>query len=247
MGDIKAMLKEVKFEMFKIVFLSAFLDSSIFFLITYLLLSVFSIGMIFPLIASATYLGIRTYLDLKKVSLETVEKNNPEIREMLRTANDNQNADSFMAHALFNEVIKKMKKISSGTFISLKQITKKLAVIFIISSLLFTMAFFNINISKFENPFKDINLNFDFKKDKQNAAEEDIALVTLGSGDVDISLKQNLNQIDFNDVSQAQDTGLLRSEAQGEVNAQASKAYTNSLDDLTDRKTAAEYSQKIKN
>jgi len=246
MVKIKEMFEEVKFEMFKVVLLGAFLDSAIFFLISYLVLSVFSIGILIPLLAAIIYLVIRSFFNMKKISLKEIEKRNPSVKEMLRTASDNQEEDSFMARALFEEVLDKMKAVSSGSFISLKQMMKKLVVIFIISSLLFTIAFFNINISKFENPFANVNLNFFQNKQTQEKAIQEAGLVTLGSGKIDINLKQNLNQIDFNSVSNPEDTGALADELEGDVNAKASKAYTKSLDDINDRKTAAEYSQKIK-
>jgi hypothetical protein len=261
MAAIKLMLDEVRFEMLKVIILNAFLDATILFLGLTLLLSVFSIGVIVPLILSLLFFAGDIYRYWTRINLSYVEERNPEIKEILRTAADNQDSDSLMAHALFAEVIQKIRAVSSGTFLDFQVLAMKIGVMFALSIIILSLAFFNVNIQKFENPLIAVGerargIWSDFSGEETtpslNLSEEDdiygeYSVARLGSQDLDITLEQSLNQIDFNSVENAdpQDAGGL-DDYPVEVAAEAGQAFTDSIEDINDRKTAAEYSQEIK-
>jgi hypothetical protein len=153
-APIRNMFREVQYELVKIVLLNVFLSTVIFFLAADLIALIFGMPLLYVLILSGIYFIIVLVLELRKISVSRVEKSNPELREILRTAKDNQSEDSLMAHALFFEVLEKMKRVSSGTFLDFRQLMTKIAAVFVLSIILVSLAFFNINIQRFDNPFE---------------------------------------------------------------------------------------------
>ncbi len=260
MTAIGSLLEEVRYEMLKVVVLNAFLDSAVFFLAALLLLSVFGMGLLVPVILSLAFLGVDIARRWRRFSYRAVEERNPEIREMLRTAADNKEDDSLMAHALFTDVMERMRKVSSGSFLSLKGILAKVGVLFVLSVVVVGLAFFNVSIQKFENPLAGVGDRIgslfgggghanETAPDLQQAGDiyGEPSIAKLGSEQVGITLQQSLNQVDFTNVQQADPASAdgLKDYPAG-VSAQASQAYTGGLEDINDRKTAAEYSQQIR-
>ncbi len=261
MAAINALLNELRFETLKVAVLSAFLDATVLFLGLLLVLSIFSMGIVIPLIAAIAFFALDVWRQMRKVSFRYIEDRNPNVREMLRTAADNRDADSLMAHALFAELVGKMREVSGGTLLDFRKMLLRLGAIFVLSLVLVSLAFFNVNIQKFENPLAGVGDKLSSYWNgligNPNATDSNVTLADsslygdpsmaqLGSQALDIKLQQNLNQIDFNTVSAAdQQSGSLDSYPVN-VSAQASAAYTGGLSDVNDRKTASEYSQQIK-
>ena len=152
-SPIRSMFHEVRYELVKIIFLNVFLSTVILVLIADLVALMFSMPLWYVIVASTLYFVIMMVSEVRKISISHVEKTNPEMREILRTAKDNLSEDTLMAHALFYEVIEKMKRVSSGTFLDFRKLMLKLAVVFVLSICLVSIAFFDVNISKFDNPF----------------------------------------------------------------------------------------------
>lgn len=261
MSAIKALLDEVRFEMLKVILLNAFLDGTILFLGLLLLLSVFGIGPLLPLLFALLFFAFQVWRYWQNIDLEYIEERNPSLREALRTAADNQEAESLMAHALFAEVIERMRKVSSGTFLNFKRLITKIATMFALSLIILSLAFFNVNIQKFENPLAGVGENLrDRWSELQGeprtpslnlSGEDDIygeaRIAQLGAEELDITLEQSLNQIDFQSVEEADPASAdSLDDFPVDVAAEAGEAYTDGLEEITDRKTAAEYSQEIK-
>lgn len=153
-SPIRSMFGEVRYELVKIILLNVFLSTVIFFLIADLVGLVFGMPLWYVLIAAAVYFTVDLTGELRKISVRVVEEKNPELREMLRTAKDNQDQDSLMAHALFSEVLDRMRRVSSGTFLDFRKLMLKLGAVFMLSIILVSLAFFDISIQRFEDPLK---------------------------------------------------------------------------------------------
>lgn len=152
MQPIRSMFNEVQFELVKLILLNVFLSSIIVFLIADFVALIFSMPIWYVVILSVIYFIITFVMEVRKISVHYVEQKNPELREILRTAKDNMGEDTIMAHALFYEVLEKMKRISSGTFLDFKKLVLKIGAIFVLAIILVSLAFFNVNIAKFEDP-----------------------------------------------------------------------------------------------
>ncbi|MBR9693176.1 hypothetical protein GOV07_04595, partial [Candidatus Woesearchaeota archaeon] len=218
-------------------------------------------GLAIPIVLSLGFLGGDIWHRLKKINLKYIEDQNPSMREMLRTAADNKDAESLMAHALFAEVIQKMKQVSSGTFLDFKEMGIKIGAMFALSMVLVSLAFFNVNIQKFENPLAGVGDSIggfagdmfgdgSIPEANLDQADEGIygdpSIARLGDEELDITLQQSLTRIDFNTVDDADPSSDYPDSYPVDVSAQASEAYTAGLEDINDRKTAAEYSQQVK-
>ncbi len=121
-NPIRSMFNEVQYELVKIILLNVFLTTVIVFLIVDLISLVFNMPLWYVIVASVVYFIAMMVSEVRKISIRRVEEKNPELREILRTAKDNMGEDSLMAHALFFEVLDKMKRVSSGTFIDFKKL-----------------------------------------------------------------------------------------------------------------------------
>jgi hypothetical protein len=260
MAAIHSLFDELKFELMKVAVLNAFLDATIVFLVSLLVCNVFGIRMLYPLIIAGVFFVIDTWRYARKLSLSYIEEKNPTLREMLRTAADNRASDNLMSHALFAEVIEKVRNVSSGTFLNFQRLLLKIGTVFLVSAILISLAFFNVNIQKFENPLAGLENRFSslFHGGPDAAANEtgigaagdiygEASIAKLGQQQLDVKLSQNLNQIDFTSVKNADAASNPDLEDYPvDVQAQASAAYTGGLEDVNDRKTAAEYSQEVK-
>lgn len=154
MQPIRSMFNEVQYELVKIILLNVFLSTVILFLAADFVALIFNMPLWYVIALSLIYFIVMMVTEVRKISIHHVEQKNPELKELLRTAKDNMGEDTLMAHALFYEVIEKMKRVSSGTFLDFKKLMAKIAVIFVLSIMLVSIAFFNLNVAKFDNPFE---------------------------------------------------------------------------------------------
>ena len=118
MANIRELLIELKYEMFKNILLSTFLRAVIaFFIFDIIFVSILDFWYVFSYIFAGAYFVYKLAKKMKSIHLKTFEKNNPEIKEMLTTAADNVDRDNIVVSELFKEVIHKVRKLSSGTLI----------------------------------------------------------------------------------------------------------------------------------
>lgn len=261
MALINNLFREIRFELLKVIVLNSFLDATILFLALLLVLSVFSINIAWSLAAAIIFFCFRAWRYSKQLSLNYIEERNPTVHEMLRTAADNNGADTLMAHALFADVIERVRQISSGTFLDFKKLFLKIGAVFVLSAILISLAFFNINIQKFQDPLQGVENTLgnywggilgEPNNTKVNITDAGNiygapSIAKLGNQALNVTLQQSLSQIDFTKVSDAQQNQNTPPDyPTGNVSATASQAYTGGLQDVNDRKAAADYSQQIK-
>ncbi|MFB6209405.1 MAG: hypothetical protein ABEJ56_04710 [Candidatus Nanohaloarchaea archaeon] len=139
---VEKLFERLKREFLKVNLLQAALDSMIFFLSANLVLFLFSLRF-----ASAgrnlDYLVPLTFIvfcvDLfhrsRKYNIEIYEQKNPELKERLRTARDNIDANNIVSQALFDEVLDRSRSVTSDSIIPSKKIIQKMLAIGIISFL----------------------------------------------------------------------------------------------------------------
>lgn len=133
---VEKLLKRLKIEFIKVNLIQASLDSILFFLVSNLVLFLFSIqvtgsfenyvilgGLSFFFFLGDLFYRIRTY------HLEIYEEKNPELREVLRTARDNLDKSNTVSQALFDELIERARSITSESIIPSRQIIQKIVLI----------------------------------------------------------------------------------------------------------------------
>jgi hypothetical protein len=211
------MFGEVQYELIKIILLNVFLSTVILFLAADLVALIFGMPLWYVIATAAIYFIVMMFIEVRKISVHSVEEKNPELREMLRTAKDNMNEESLMAHALFYEVLEKMKRVSSGTFLDFKKLMIKLSSIFVLAIVLVGLAFLNINIQRFENPLEKplayVGRIFGTGgageaegatgDDAGNDVFGDPSLAKLGDKQLTATINPSLDNPDFNNVDPA--------------------------------------------
>ncbi|HLD04681.1 MAG TPA: hypothetical protein VJG90_03090 [Candidatus Nanoarchaeia archaeon] len=137
MKTVRSLFREVKIEIYKVCFLYSFLNAAIAFLVLQLILSFFQVGIIFPIIISIlTFIASMIhYVD--KIGFKHIEEGNPQIKEMLRTANDNVDQSSnILVQALFLELAQKMRTVSTGPLLQSNRLFTRIIIISILTFLI---------------------------------------------------------------------------------------------------------------
>jgi len=137
---VEKLFKQLKREYLKVKILQGFLDSILFFQLTYLTVKLFSIS--FPVsypsytvitgVSAVVFAGDSFYRS-RGYSIEIYEEANPELGEILRTAHDNLSENSLPAERLFDEVKDTARKISSESIIQNRAILGKVIAISFLS------------------------------------------------------------------------------------------------------------------
>ncbi len=130
---VEELLKQLRREFLKVNIIQASLDSILFFLSTNIVLFFFSIE-ITSRFSNYTVLGVLTFLFLgadlvwryRNYRLEIYEEENPELREVLRTARDNLDKQNIVSQALFDDVMERARKVTSDSIIPSKKIIQKI-------------------------------------------------------------------------------------------------------------------------
>ena len=255
------MFREVSYELTKILLLNVFFETAIIFLASHLIFSIFTMPLWYSIIVAIIFFVTRFWHGMREFNLKKIEEKNPELKEMLRTASDNQDDDNLMVHALFHDVLKKMRKVSSGTFLDMSKLVRRIGTIFVLSLVLVSIAFFNIDVGKFHDPLeKPMSMLGEFFKSIGGAKELPQEEVDLGADGVygealmadlsaqELALKINpsLSEIDFSNLEDPDRLADSIKDYPGEAEAVKDSSFDGGLEDVTDRKTAAEYSQEVK-
>lgn len=138
---VEELFKLLKREFLKINLMQACLDSISFFLVGNLLLFLFSVDVTSSIDNLPILVGVSVLffvLDLafrsQKYNIEIYEEENPELREILRTARDNLEKQDIMSEALFDELMDRSRKVTSDSIVPSRRIVQK---IFLVGALSF--------------------------------------------------------------------------------------------------------------
>ncbi len=136
MPDVREVLKRLKREFVKVNLLQAGLDALIAFLGINLVLFLFDIS-ISPVFSNTTLLAVAAvgvfFIDLAyrtaNYRLEVYEERNPKLREILRTARDNPEQDTFVSRAMVEDLLDRLRQVTSDSIIPTRSIIQKILVV----------------------------------------------------------------------------------------------------------------------
>jgi len=215
MKTIERLFKEVKMEILKVAFLNSFLNACIGFFAMYLVMILFDISFIYAIIFSLMLFVANFVYTKSQVTLKSMEDANPQIKEMLRTAYDNQDEKNVIVLGLFYEVVKKMKTVSSGNMLDSNLLFKKVLAITILafivvfaSSLEIYLGNINIPLGELAgfggifqgegNPGDRKNTTLDvigFNETSGLFGEQSLA--KLGKEQLDLNINPSISELDF--------------------------------------------------
>ena len=211
MSSIIQALKSLKMEVIKVSILHSILDTSILILAVnfiLFLLGLDSTRVIISLIAGCIFAVFDFIFRFKDFRLQTFEKYNPEVSEMLRTAHDNVTKDNEVVKVLFQDVIKKLRFSSTYQLIQHKRAMVKIAVLFVLS--LSTMTFTVIqlqfpqlistpveNLSAKIEAVNILNDNIYGEKSNIEIGERELQLILSSSTNINLNQIKDIDEVDF--------------------------------------------------
>lgn len=134
--EVEKLLKRLRREFIKVNLIQAALDSIIGLLITNLILFLLNITLInetahyrILIGATLTLLVIDWIIRSRKYRLEMYEEENPEFKDILRTARDNIDEQNIVSQAMFDDLIDRARDVTSESIIPNQQIIKKIVIV----------------------------------------------------------------------------------------------------------------------
>jgi|TARA_Y100000310_G_scaffold220550_2_gene222081 hypothetical protein len=241
MKNFAKVIKEINSTLNFLAIFETTINSAIFFLVVYLLLSLINLYPILALIPAGVYFATRLYVNSKTDKRKIIEKKYEPLREKLRTAADNYKQDNPVVNELQNDVVLDLKHVSLSSFISTKRISYKILSTIILSFaivLATTLNLYIVDLSKFlgelpeflekvnpinrasNNPIGEINESDDIYGDSK--------LAVLGNQEIDIKIKPvnyEVNVREEGDAEQKQFDEIFPSD----VNIEQSSAYEENI------------------
>jgi hypothetical protein len=255
MDDIKALFKELYREVFKISFLHAFTDSLICLFVALNLTTLLDVSFIYAFIASFIFLLADLAYRMKKTTLKTIEEGNPEIRDILSTARDNANKDNFMVLAMFEDLIKRMKTVSSGSFMEKRGLLLKVGIMCALSFSIIVISSTNLHVPKsifdpdtynkfFSKPGKDQLRFYTMEFNESSDIYGDPELAGLGNRQIELQINPSVNEMSFENVKPPEEKEFERGAFPEDIYAQSDAASEEKLP--KEAKIAIAYNLKIK-
>ncbi len=234
-------LNEAKKSVFQIVLFHSALDSIVAFSLLCLACVLLGISYWYALGIAFVYAIVHTWGQLKKTDYSAIEEKAPELEEQLRTVADNWKKQNEIVQDLNAEVLKKMKNIRTGDFLSFGRITRELLVITIISFIIIGTSAFNVKfldvkdiiqeIKNF-NPAGEYDINEDLLEyeESQNLSEilGDESIAELGKQELDLELNPLKSDIDIGMIKPP-DEKKFREVAPPQIKATSDQSYEDNI------------------
>jgi hypothetical protein len=181
---VEKLLKRLKREFVKVNIIQASLDSIGVFLGLNLLTFLFSIELVSGIENAQVLLGFSVVFffgDLiyrvRSYRLEIYEEENPELKEVLRTARDNLDKSDIASQALFDDLMERARSVTSDSIIPSKVIIQK---ILVVGALSFMTALSGIADIQIQQTPTEVLSNIDqFTPDSGDSEDSDIGKVDL--------------------------------------------------------------------
>ncbi|MAE13387.1 hypothetical protein CMO92_02370 [Candidatus Woesearchaeota archaeon] len=200
MKQIKRLFRELRFELFKIILFNSFLNAVIIFIGIYFIISFFQGSVFIAAVPALCYFIAGTLYDMKHIRLKTIEDHNVQIKEILRTARDNVNEKNVILFALFDELINKIKSVSTGSLLDFKSVIGKVLIIATLSTFVLITSPYSIDVKKIDLPFGGFDIfvggerfdagkeieDVDFSDDSGLYGKKSVAI--LGTDTLDLQL-----------------------------------------------------------
>ncbi|MBW2969772.1 hypothetical protein KY319_01485 [Candidatus Woesearchaeota archaeon] len=210
---IAVALNEAKKSVLYIVLFNSIIDSLVAFMLLLLGCLLLTLPFWYAVVPALVYAFVHTYGNLKDVNFSRIEEKFPSLNEQLITVADNWKEQNEIVEALNQEVLKKMKEIKTGSFLSFGKLTRELAVMAVVSFIIvgsaaFHVEFFDlketINEIKEFKPFEEYDINEELLEfeESQNLSEilGDKSVSELGQQQLDLELNPLKSDVEIGTV-----------------------------------------------
>ena len=149
MKQFSNVVKEINRTLNEITIFENIVNTTLVFLIFYLVLSIIDFRPLYALIPALLYLAYYSYLSFRSSKALIVEGKYAPLREKLRTAADNINMESPVVEELEYEVTSEMKNVGLSMFINPRMLSYKIFAVILLSFLIIFATTFNLKILEF--------------------------------------------------------------------------------------------------
>lgn len=214
---IKA-VKEINSTLNFITVFDILLNSAIFFLVVYFLLSLVNLFPMFAIVPVAVYFVLRLAVKSRRDKRKMVESKYEPLKEKLRTAVDNIREENPVVNELEDDVMHDLKHVGLSSFIQTKQVMLKIFSVIILSfAIVFAteMGFYIVDLNEFLSNVPDFLDGISRRADNVMLGEINESqgiygkskLAVLGNDEIDIRIKPTnyeVNVREGGDVEQKQ-------------------------------------------
>ena len=149
MKQFKDVVTEINKTLNQIILFENIVNTTLIFLVSYLVLSVLDFHPLFALVPAALYLGFYTHLAFKSSKPLIVESKYAPLREKLRTAADNVNMSNPIVEELEYEVTSEMKNVGLSMFINPRTLSYKIFAVMTLSFMIIFATTMNLKLLEF--------------------------------------------------------------------------------------------------
>ena len=149
MNQFQSVVKEINRTLNELIFFENIVNTTLVFLVFYLLLSVIDFSPMLAFIPAFAYLGYYSYKSLMSNKSMIVEGKYAPLREKLRTATDNVGMSNPIVEELEYEVTSEMKNVGLSMFINPKTLSYKIFAVMILSFLIIFATTLNLKLLDF--------------------------------------------------------------------------------------------------
>ena len=139
-------VKEINMTLNELILFENIVNTTLVFLVSYLILSVFDFRPLYALVPALAYLGYYSYVASKAQKSLIVEGKYAPLREKLRTAADNLNLDTPILQELEYEVTSEMKNVGLSMFINPRTLSYKIFAVMLLSFLIIFASTLNLKL-----------------------------------------------------------------------------------------------------
>ena len=153
MKQFSEVIKEINKTLNEITLFENIVNTTLVFLVAYLILSVLDFHPLYALVPALIYLGYFSYFSFKSSKPLIIEGKYAPLREKLRTAADNIGMSNPIVEELEYEVTSEMKNVGLSMFINPRTLSYKIFAVMGLSFLIIFTTTMNLKLSSFtQNP-----------------------------------------------------------------------------------------------
>lgn len=149
MKQFSNVIKEINRTLNELIFFENIVNTTLVFLVFYLILSIFDFKPLYALVPALAYLGFYSYKSSKASKPLIVEGKYTPLREKLRTAADNIGMESPIVEELEYEVTSEMKNVGLSLFINPKILSYKIFAVVLLSFMIIFATTLNLKLLEF--------------------------------------------------------------------------------------------------
>ena len=149
MKQFSDVVKEINKTLNEMILFENIVNTTLIFLVFYLILSVLNFHPLYALVPALLYLGFYSYMSFKSYKPLIVESKYAPLREKLRTAADNVGMSNPIVEELEYEVTTEMKNVGLSMFINPKTLSYKIFAVMALSFMIIFATTLNLKLLEF--------------------------------------------------------------------------------------------------